>query len=37
MFEASLAQLPKVKDKDGQILTEQFLALARLTLPVIGE
>lgn len=37
MFEAANAKLPSVKDAEGNIQTEQWLAVGRLTLPVIGE
>jgi hypothetical protein len=36
LFAASLAQLPLVKGGDGQILTQNFLGVARLILPVVG-
>jgi hypothetical protein len=36
LFTAARTQLPKVKDSDGNIITEEFLGLCRLTLPVIG-
>lgn len=31
------ARIPRVKAEDGFIMTEEFLAVCRLVLPVVGE
>lgn len=37
LFQAALDKVPRVKDADGAIVTEAFLDLCELVLPLIGE
>ncbi|KIY93038.1 hypothetical protein MNEG_14925 [Monoraphidium neglectum] len=37
LFRAALERLPSVKSAEGSILTDGFLDLCRLTLPLIGQ
>jgi hypothetical protein len=37
LFRAALDKAPSVKDAEGNILTEPFLDLCQLVLPLIGE